>query len=51
MLLLLTTLIFMAGCNTAQNNHTSPEQDAYFGRIRTLIPATSGQHFGIIRTA
>ena len=24
---------------------------AYFGRIRTLIPATSGQHFGIIRTA
>jgi hypothetical protein len=27
MLLLLTTLIFMAGCNTAQNNHTSPEQD------------------------
>ena len=25
--------------------------NAYFGRIRTLIPATSGQHFGIIRTA
>jgi len=25
--------------------------DAYFGRIRTLIPATSGQRFGIIRTA
>jgi len=24
---------------------------AYFGRIRTLIPATSGQRFGIIRTA
>jgi len=24
---------------------------AYFGRIRTLIPETSGQHFGIIRTA
>lgn len=23
---------------------------AYFGNIRTLIPATSGQHFGIIRT-
>ena len=24
---------------------------AYFGRIRTLIPETSGQRFGIIRTA
>jgi len=24
---------------------------AYFGHIRTLIPVTSGQHFGIIRTA
>ena len=23
---------------------------AYFGRIRTLFPVTSGQHFGIIRT-
>ena len=31
-------------------DHAEPE-DAYFGRIRTLIPATSGQHFGIIRTA
>ena len=25
--------------------------DAYFGRIRTLFPVTSGQRFGIIRTA
>jgi len=24
---------------------------AYFGNIRTLFPVTSGQHFGIIRTA
>jgi len=24
--------------------------DAYFGHIRTLIPGTSGQHNGIIRT-
>jgi|GEM_PF-5571716 len=24
---------------------------AYFGHIRTLIPTTCGQHFGIIRTA
>jgi len=27
------------------------EAVAYFGNIRTLIPETSGQHFGIIRTA
>ena len=26
-------------------------QVAYFGHIRTLIPTTCGQHFGIIRTA
>ena len=26
-------------------------RDAYFGRIRTLIPAASGQYNGIIRTA
>jgi len=26
------------------------EYTAYFGRIRTLFPVTSGQHFGIIRT-
>jgi len=25
--------------------------DAYFGNIRTLFPVTSGQRFGIIRTA
>ena len=27
------------------------EHVAYFGRIRTLIPETSGQRFGNIRTA
>jgi hypothetical protein len=27
------------------------DRGAYFGNIRTLIPETSGQHFGIIRTA
>ena len=27
------------------------ETNAYFGDIRTLIPETSGQHVGIIRTA
>ena len=26
-------------------------QTAYFGNIRTLFPVTSGQRFGIIRTA
>lgn len=31
--------------------HCTETLNAYFGRIRTLIPATSGQHFGIIRTA
>jgi len=40
----------------AQENKESARQKAksvvaYFGRIRTLIPATSGQRFGIIRTA
>jgi hypothetical protein len=29
----------------------SKENNAYFGCIRTLIPETSGQRFGIIRTA
>ena len=27
------------------------EDGAYFGNIRTLFPVTSGQRFGIIRTA
>ena len=31
--------------------HNALERGAYFGHIRTLIPATSGQRFGIIRTS
>lgn len=35
----------------AEKIKSTDEAVAYFGRIRTLIPATSGQRFGIIRTA
>ncbi len=41
----------LANPDNMPKHFNSHEMTAYFGHIRTLIPETSGQRFGIIRTA